>query len=139
MNSSQVTIGLRGREILERPLLNRGTAFTEEERKSLGLVGLLPPAVLTLKEQAKRAYAQYQEQQTDLHKNIYLTSLQDRNEVLFYKLLSEHLREMLPVVYDPTVGQAIKLYSHEYRRPRGVYLSVDRPEDIEESPTTNRR
>jgi malate dehydrogenase (oxaloacetate-decarboxylating) len=100
MNSSQVTIGLRGREILERPLLNRGTAFTEEERKSLGLVGLLPPAVLTLEEQAKRAYAQYQEQQTDLHKNIYLTSLQDRNEVLFYKLLSEHLREMLPVVYD---------------------------------------
>jgi malate dehydrogenase (oxaloacetate-decarboxylating) len=133
MNSSQVTVGLRGREILERPLLNRGTAFTEEERKSLGLVGLLPPAVLTLEEQAKRAYAQYQEQQTDLHKNIYLTSLQDRNEVLFYKLLSEHLREMLPVVYDPTVGQAIKLYSHEYRRPRGVYLSVDRPEDIEES------
>ena len=105
--------------MLERPLLNKGTAFTEEERKSLGLVGLLPSAVLTLEEQAKRAYNQYQDQPTDLHKNLYLSSLQDRNEVLFYKLLSEHLREMLPVVYDPTVGQAIKLYSHEYRRPRG--------------------
>ena len=124
---------LRGRTLLERPLLNRGTAFTEEERKSLGLVGLLPSAVLTLEQQAKRAYAQYQEQPNDLHKNIYLTSLHDRNEVLFYKLLSEHLHEMLPVVYDPTVGQAIKLYSHEYRRPRGVYLSVEHPAQIEES------
>jgi malate dehydrogenase (oxaloacetate-decarboxylating) len=124
---------LRGREILEQPLLNKGTAFTEEERKSLGLVGLLPSAVLTLEEQTKRAHTQYQEQPTDLHKNIYLTSLHDRNEVLFYKLLSEHLREMLPVVYDPTVAQTIEHYSHEYRRPRGVYLSVDRPEEIEES------
>ena len=124
---------LRGREILEQPLLNRDTAFTEQERKSLGLVGLLPSAVLTLEEQAKRAYTQYQDQPDALHKNIYLTSLHDRNEVLFYKLLSEHLHEMLPVVYDPTVGQAIKLYSHEYRRPRGVYLSVDHPEEIEES------
>ena len=109
----------RGKEILERPLLNKGTAFTEEERKNLGLVGLLPSVALTLEEQAQRAYSQYQDQPTDLHKNIYLSSLQDRNEVLFYKLLSEHLREMLPVVYDPTVAQAIELYSHEYRRPRG--------------------
>jgi malate dehydrogenase (oxaloacetate-decarboxylating) len=122
-----------GREILEQSLLNKGTAFTEEERKNLGLVGLLPSAVLTLEEQAQRAYNQYQDQPTDLHKNIYLSSLQDRNEVLFYKLLLEHLREMLPVVYDPTVAQAIELYSHEYRRPRGVYLSVDHPEEIEES------
>jgi malate dehydrogenase (oxaloacetate-decarboxylating) len=119
--------------MLEQRLLNKGTAFTEEERKDLGLVGLLSSAVLTLEEQAKRAYSQYQDQPTDLHKNIYLTSLQDRNEVLFYKLLLDHLHEMLPVVYDPTVAQAIKLYSHEYRRPRGVYLSVDRPEEIEES------
>ena len=89
-------------------------------------------------EQAKRAYEQYERQPDALAKNVYLTALQDRNEVLFYKLLSEHLREMLPVVYDPTVGQAIKLYSHEYRRPRGVYLSVDRPEDIEDPPTTKR-
>jgi malate dehydrogenase (oxaloacetate-decarboxylating) len=124
---------LRGREIIERSLLNKGTAFTEEERKDLGLVGLLPPAVLTLEEQTKRAYQQYHKQPDDLAKNVYLRALQDRNEVLFYKLLSEHLPEMLPVVYDPTVGQAIKLYSHEYRRPRGVYLSVDHPEEIEES------
>jgi malate dehydrogenase (oxaloacetate-decarboxylating) len=124
---------LRGRELLEQPLLNKGTAFTEEERENLGLVGLLPSAVLTLEEQTQRAYTQYQDQPSDLHKSIYLSSLQDRNEVLFYKLLLEHLREMLPVVYDPTVAQAIELYSHEYRRPRGVYLSVDHPEEIEES------
>jgi malate dehydrogenase (oxaloacetate-decarboxylating) len=124
---------VRGIEILERSSLNKGTAFTEEEREGLGLVGLLPSAVLTLEEETKRAYEQYGRQPDDLAKNVYLTALQDRNEVLFYKLLSEHLREMLPVVYDPTVAQAIKLYSHEYRRPRGVYLSVDRPEDIEES------
>lgn len=110
----------RGRELLEQPLLNKGTAFTQEERKSLGLVGLLPSEVLTLDGQARRAYAQYRDQPTDLHKNIYLSSLQDRNEVLFYKLLLDHLHEMLPVVYDPTVAQAIELYSYEYRRPRGV-------------------
>src|SRR5919112_2400090 len=131
--STRGEIMSRGKEILEQSLLNKGTAFTEEERKNLGLVGLLPSAILTLEEQAQRAYSQYQDQPTDLHKNVYLTSLQDRNEVLFYKLLLEHLREMLPVVYDPTVAQAIELYSHEYRRPRGVYLSVDHPEGIEES------
>ncbi|GII32700.1 NAD-dependent malic enzyme [Planotetraspora mira] len=115
----------RGLEVLRDPLLNKGTAFTEEERAELGLEGLVPPAVETLDEQARRAYEQYEAQPDDLRKNIYLTALHDRNEVLFYRLLSDHLREMLPVVYDPTVGQAIKAYSHEYRRPRGVYLSID--------------
>ena len=122
-----------GREILERSLSNRGVAFTEEEREELDLVGLLPPGVLTLDEQSRRAYSQYESQPDDLAKNLFLKSVQDRNEVLFYKLMADHLKEMLPIVYDPTVGKAIELYSHEYRGPRGVYLSVDHPERIEES------
>jgi malate dehydrogenase (oxaloacetate-decarboxylating) len=122
-----------GLALLNDPLLNRDAAFTMEERQELGLVGLLPSAVTTGDEQVKRAYAQYQRQPDDLAKNVFLTALQDRNEVLFYRLLADHLSEMLPVVYDPTVAVAIEQYSHEYRRPRGVYLSIDRPEAIEAS------
>jgi malate dehydrogenase (oxaloacetate-decarboxylating) len=121
----------RGVEVLDAPLLNKGTAFTRQEREALGLDGLLPSAVQSLEDQVKRAYEQYHEQPTNLQKNVFLAMLQDNNEVLFYRLLAEHLREMLPVVYDPTVGQAIKQYSHEYRRPRGVYLSIDAPDRIE--------
>ncbi|WP_433216913.1 NAD-dependent malic enzyme [Microtetraspora malaysiensis] len=121
----------RGLEVLREPLLNKGTAFTTEERDELHLHGLLPTAVETLDQQARRVYAQYQAQATDLLKNIYLEALRDRDEVLYYRLLSDHLREMLPIVYDPTVAQAIKNYSHEYRRPRGVYLSVDDVDGIE--------
>lgn len=112
------------------PLRNRGVAFSLDDRKALGLVGRLPSAVLTLDQQAERAYAQLHRQPDDLAKNVYLEQLHDRNEVLYYRLLTDHLAELLPIVYDPTVGEAIKRYSHEYRRPRGVYLSIDRPEDI---------
>lgn len=121
----------RGRAVLADPRLNRGTAFTPAERRDLGLDGLIPPRVLTLDEQADRAYAQYRAQPTDLAKNVCLTALHDRNEVLFYRLVGDHLAEMLPIVYTPTVGTAIERYSNEYRRPRGVYLSVDAPEDME--------
>ncbi len=124
---------LRGRQILADPRLNHGVAFTEEERQALGITGLLPPQVLTLDEQVERAYEQYLAQGSDLGKNVFLSLLQDRNEVLFYRLLDSHLREMLPVVYTPTIGEAIAHFSHEYRRPRGVFLSVDHPEDIERS------
>ncbi len=124
---------LRGVEVLATPLLNKGVAFTEKEREALGLKGLLPPAVLTLDEQARRAYEQFCSQPDDLLKNVYLTALHDRNEVLFYRLLTDHLREMLPIVYTPTVGVAIQRYSHEYRKPRGVYLSIDDPSGIEEA------
>jgi malate dehydrogenase (oxaloacetate-decarboxylating) len=125
----------RGRQVFSDPRINKGTAFPEEERRALGLVGLMPPRVLTLQDQAIRAYAQYQVQPTPLAKHVYLTALHDRNEVLFYALVSGHLPEMLPVIYTPTVGEAIERYSHEYRRPRGVYLSVasvDSPDQIEE-------
>ncbi|KAA0748822.1 MULTISPECIES: oxaloacetate-decarboxylating malate dehydrogenase [Bacillus cereus group] len=124
---------LRGVEVLSTPLLNKGVAFTQEEREELGLKGLLPPAVLTLEEQARRAYEQFCSQPDDLLKNVYLTALHDRNEVLFYRILTNHLREMLPIVYTPTVGVAIQRYSHEYRKPRGVYLSINDPSGIEDA------
>ncbi len=123
----------RGLAVLTTPLLNKGTAFTAEERKDLGLTGLLPPVISTLEAQVKAAYAQYQRLPDALSKNIYLTALHDRNEVLFYRLLSEHLREMIPIVNDLTVGMAMEQYHHECRRPRGVYLSIDHLDGIEEA------
>ncbi|GGR61458.1 MULTISPECIES: NAD-dependent malic enzyme [Streptomyces] len=123
----------RGRAVLGDPRINRGTAFTQAERRALDLVGLVPPRVLTQDQQAERAYGQFREQPDDLAKSVNLTALHDRNEVLFYRLVGDHLEEMLPIVYTPTVGTAIRRYSTEYRRPRGVYLSVDAPGDIERS------
>jgi malate dehydrogenase (oxaloacetate-decarboxylating) len=120
-------------DVLLDPLRNRGVAFTEPEREALGLTGRLPSAVLSLDQQARRAHEQMQRQPTDLAKNVYLEQLHDRNETLYYRLLVDHLSELLPVVYDPTVGDAIERYSHEYRRPRGIYLSIDRPEDIKKA------
>jgi malate dehydrogenase (oxaloacetate-decarboxylating) len=124
---------LRGRQVLADPRINKGTAFSEAERHDLGLTGLIPAAHLTLDDHVARVYAQYQRQPGDLARNVTLNALHDRNEVLFYRLLTDHLSEMLPIVYTPTVGEAIEQYSHEYRRPRGIYLSVDQPELIEVS------
>jgi malate dehydrogenase (oxaloacetate-decarboxylating) len=124
---------LRGRQVLADPRINKGTAFSDAERADLGLTGLIPPGHLTLDQQVSRVYAQYRRQSSDLARNVLLNEVQDRNEVLYYRLLADHLSEMLPVVYTPTVGQAIENYSHEYRRPRGVYLSVDQPQLIEQS------
>ena len=121
----------RGLAVLNSPQLNKGTAFTAAERKALGLDGLLPPDIGTLASQVKRAYIQYERLPDALSKNIYLTALHDRNEVLFYRLFSEHLREMIPIVNDITVGMAMEQYHHECRRPRGVYLSIDHPNGIE--------
>ncbi len=124
---------LRGRQVLADARINKGTAFTDAERAALGLIGLIPAGHLTLDQQAARIYAQFLRQASDLARNVLLNELQDRNEVLYYRVLADHLSEMLPVIYTPTVGQAIEHYSHEYRRPRGVYLSVDEPELIEQS------
>jgi malate dehydrogenase (oxaloacetate-decarboxylating) len=121
----------RGRDLLRDPRYNRGTAFTVGERSALGLEGLLPSAVLSLEQQAVRSYEQYGVQPSDLAKNAFLAALRDRNAVLYFKLLEEHLKEMLPVVYDPVVAQAIERYSHEFQRPHGVYLSVDDIDGIE--------
>ncbi|NHC40885.1 NAD-dependent malic enzyme [Bacillus sp. MM2020_1] len=131
--NGDVETALRGAELMSIPLLNKGVAFTEEERQELDLTGLLPPAVLTLDEQARRAYEQFSSQPNDLHKNVALSALHDRNEVLFYRVLTDHLPEMLPIIYTPTVGLAIQRYSIEYRRPRGVYLSINDANGIEQA------
>ncbi len=123
----------RGLDVLNSPRLNKGTAFDAEERKDLGLTGLLPPDISTLGAQVQRAYIQYERLPDALSKNIYLTSLHDRNEVLFYRLFSEHLREMIPIVNDLTVGMAMEQYHHECRRPRGVYLSIDHLDAMEDA------
>jgi len=124
-------VRLRGSLVLRSPMLNRGTAFTHAEREALGLTGLLPEGVSTIEGHVRRVYAQYLHQPDDLAKYILLSHVRDRNEVLFYRLLTEHIEEMLPIVYTPTVATAIERYSLEYGRPRGVYLSVDHPEQIE--------
>jgi malate dehydrogenase (oxaloacetate-decarboxylating) len=128
-----VRIRARGYAVLTSPFINRGTAFTLDERRRLGLTGLLPGAVSTMEAQGRRVLAQYHRQPDDLARNVYLANLRDRNEILFYRLLTEHIEDMLPIVYTPTVGQAIERFSHEYRRPRGVYLSVDHIDDVETS------
>jgi malate dehydrogenase (oxaloacetate-decarboxylating) len=113
----------RGMYVLNRPALNKGTAFTEDERSTLGLHGLVPPRVESLAEQVVRAYAAYKRKDDDLERHIYLRALQDTNEVLFYRLLLDHIEEMTPMVYTPVVAQACQQFSHIYRRPRGLFIS----------------
>ena len=113
----------RGMDLLNRQGLNKGTAFTEEERAEFGLHGLLPPHVETLDEQVVRAYEAFQKKDDDLERHIYLRALQDTNEVLFYRLLLDHIEEMMPLVYTPTVALACEQFSHIYRRPRGLFVS----------------
>src|SRR4029078_13334452 len=119
--------------VLNTPRLNKGTAFTAKERRALGLNGVVPPVRDTPETQVDRSYIQYERLPDALSKNIYLTALHDRNEVLFYRLFTEHLREMIPIVNDLTVGMAMEQYHHECRRPRGVYLSIDHLDGIEEA------
>jgi malate dehydrogenase (oxaloacetate-decarboxylating) len=119
-----------GPAILNLPILNKGTAFTEEERSDLGLLGLLPPHVETLDQQVVRAYEAYRRKDEDLERHIYLRALQDTNEVLFYRLLLDHIEEMTPMVYTPVVAQACQQFSHIYRRPRGLFVSYPRRDSI---------
>src|SRR5258706_12407950 len=113
----------RGMDLLRRPSLNKGTAFTDEERSRLGLHGLLPPHIETLDQQVVRVYEAYTRKTDDLERHIYLRALQDSNEVLYYRLLLDHIEEMTPVVYTPIVAQACQQFSHIYRRPRGLFIS----------------
>jgi malate dehydrogenase (oxaloacetate-decarboxylating) len=113
----------QGMDLLDRPLLNKGTAFSDSERAEFGLLGLLPSQVETLDEQAVRAYEAYKRKDDDLERHIYLRALQDTNEVLFYRLLLDHIPEMTPIVYTPTVALACEQFSHIYRRPRGLFIS----------------
>ena len=113
-----------GFPLLHLPLLNKSTAFTDEERRLLGLEGLLPPGVSTLEEQKERAYLRFRQQGTPLEKHAYLRNLQDYNEVLFFALLEDRVEEMLPIIYTPTVGDAVREFSRLYRYPRGFAMST---------------
>ena len=126
--------------LLQNPLLNKTTAFTRQERRDLGLEGLIPPHVSTFDEQKERTYRRYLGCGSDLEKHEYLRALQDRNEVLFYGVLEDHLEEMLPIIYTPTVGEAVKTYSSNYRYPRGFAVStedIDRIDEMLENVSVN--
>ena len=121
-------------EILNDPFINKGTAFTLEERKALNLVGLLPTAVQTLEEQTEQTYKEYQKKDSDLEKRIYLMTLFNTNRTLFYALMSQHVAEFMPIVYDPTVADAIREYDELFMKPQdAAFLSIHNPDDIEEA------
>ncbi len=123
-NQKYLEIYSRGIEILRLTALNKGTAFTEKERIELGFEGLLPPVVVTLEDQVKRLYTGFIDQPSDIAKYQFLRAVQERNEVLFYALISKHLEEMMPIIYTPTVGKAVQQYSSLYRSPRGLTFTA---------------
>ena len=125
-----LTVSVSGSALLADPLTNKGTAFSEEERAALHLDGLVPPAVCTISQQLARVYENYRAKQTPLERYIHLASLQDRNETLFFRLVHEHLDEMMPVLYTPVVGEACQKFSHIYRRPRGLYIAYEQRDAI---------
>ncbi|MBS0604205.1 MAG: NAD-dependent malic enzyme [Verrucomicrobia bacterium] len=127
-----IELSMKPAEILDNPLFNKGTAFTKEERDSLHLHGLLPFHVSTLEEQVQRRYENFKERRDDLSKYIFLSSLQNRNEILFYRLVYEHIAEMLPLIYTPTVGDVSLHYSILYRQHRGIYISYPLQDKIGE-------
>jgi malate dehydrogenase (oxaloacetate-decarboxylating) len=120
-----MAVSQKGRALLLNPLTNKGTAFTRRERDELDLNGLVPPAICTIPQQLDRTYENFSSKTSDLEKFIYLTSLHDRNETLFYRLVLEHIDEMMPIVYTPVVGEACQKHSHIYRRGRGLYIAYE--------------
>ncbi|MDE1816828.1 MAG: NAD-dependent malic enzyme, partial [Thaumarchaeota archaeon] len=131
-NDLVIEKGLTGRDLLLEPALNKGTAFTVEERNRFDLHGLLPPLVETLEQQCTRAYEAYKRKSDDLERHIFLRALQDTNETLFYALLYRHIAEMAPIVYTPVVAQGCINFSHIYRRPRGLFLSYPLGDKMDE-------
>ena len=121
-----------GRHLLKDPFLNKGTAFTAEERRAFHIEGRLPPRIETLEEQVERQYEQYSACKTNLEKYVYLRELQDYNRILYYSLVKHHLEEMLPIVYTPTVGEAIQEFSHIYREPRGLVVTESNYRDLDD-------
>jgi malate dehydrogenase (oxaloacetate-decarboxylating) len=133
-NATKVKVpsGLRGMDLLDTPIWNKGTGFDDQERVTFGLNGLLPPRVESISEQSARAYEAFKTKNTDLGRHIYLRQLQDTNETLFYRLMLDHIEEMMPIVYTPTVGLACQQFSHIYRRPRGLVVSYPLRDSIAE-------
>ncbi|MGO3610181.1 MAG: NAD-dependent malic enzyme, partial [Enterococcus sp.] len=120
---------MTGIEILNNPFLNKGTAFTKEERKQYGLTGMLPSKVQTLDEQAEQTYGQYQSKTTNLEKRLFLMEIFNTNRTLFYKLMGQHVVEFMPIVYDPTVADSIEQYNELFVEPQNAaFISIDDPE-----------
>lgn len=130
-SSQKVVTERLGVDLLDHAIFNKGTAFSEEERRTFRLQGLLPPHIETMEEQVERTYEGYGRKTEDLDRHIYLRSLQDRNEVLFYRLLHDHLAEMMPIIYTPVVGAACEQFSEIYRRPRGLFISYPERDQID--------
>jgi len=131
-NKRALYIPYSGPTLLETPLLNKGSAFTPDERSSFNLTGLLPPRYETIDEQVERAYLQYKSFQNDLNKHIYLRAIHDNNETLFFKLVQAHLAEMMPIIYTPTVGDACEQFSDIYRSSRGLFISYEDRHDLDD-------
>ncbi len=131
-NSNYLYIPHSGPALLETPLLNKGSAFTERERKNFNLLGLLPPRYESIDEQVERAYMQYKSFVNPLNKHIYLRAIQDNNETLFFRLLQSHIDEMLPIIYTPTVGDACEKFSDIYRSSRGLFISYEERHAIDD-------
>jgi malic enzyme len=126
-----IAVDMRGEPLLRDPFTNKSTAFTAAEREELGLDGLIPAAVSTMDQQLARVYENYRVKQTPLERYIHLASLQDRNETLFFRLVHDHIDEMMPIVYTPVVGEACQQFSHIYRHPRGLYISYEQRHRID--------
>jgi malic enzyme len=126
-----IAVDVRGEPLLRDPFTNKSSAFTAAEREELGLAGLVPPAISTMDQQLARVYENYRAKQTPIERYIHLASLQDRNETLFFRLVHDHIDEMMPIVYTPVVGEACQQFSHIYRRPRGLYISYDERDQID--------
>jgi malic enzyme len=133
----RVEVRLRGTQLLNHPMYNRSTAFTREERRKLGLAGLLPDVTSSMEQQARRAYGNIVRKSDPLERYIGLAALQDRNEHLFYRVLAEHLEEFLPIVYTPTVGLACQQYSRIFRRARGLWITPEHKGHMSEVLTNN--
>jgi len=127
-----LAVSHKGRPVILNPFTNKGTAYTAGERESLGLEGLVAPVSSTIEQQLERTYENFKAKSSSLEKFIYLASLQDRNETLFFRLVHEHIDEMMPVVYTPVVGEACQKFSHIYRRARGLYISYEQRDNIEQ-------
>ncbi|HUS38011.1 MAG TPA: NAD-dependent malic enzyme [Pirellulales bacterium] len=125
-------VPLTGQALLELPLFNKGTAFSQEERHDLELLGMLPPDIETIEQQVARCYQAFRRQSSDLQKHIYLRSLQDENETLFYRLVLDHIAEMMPIIYTPVVGEACQKFSQIYRRPRGLFIAYPLRDSMDE-------
>lgn len=140
-NTRPLYISYAGPSLLETPLLNKGSAFSKKERENFNLTGLLPPRYETIEEQVERAFMQYSSFDSNLNKHIYLRAIQDNNETLFYKLIQRHINEMMPIIYTPTVGDACEQFSDIYRSSRGLFVSYnerDQLDDILRNATKNK-